>query len=140
MKTLIVGLGKSGQAAYDLLEKEGDFVVGFDDNPEAKKRAKEANVKEFDRLVISPGVPMDHPVIAEAVKLGMPIIGEAELALQRLSQRAIAITGTNGKTTVTLLIAHVLKAAGFSAPALGNVGEPLTAYVDTSKPDDIAVV
>ena len=77
MKTLIVGLGKSGQAAYDLLEKEGDFVVGFDDNPEAKKRAKEANVKEFDRLVISPGVPMDHPVIAEAVKLGMPIIGEA---------------------------------------------------------------
>jgi UDP-N-acetylmuramoylalanine--D-glutamate ligase len=140
MKTLIVGLGKSGQAVYNLLEKEGDFVVGYDDNPDAINRTKDANVKEFDRLVISPGVPMEHPVIAEAVKLGVPIIGEAELALQRLNQRAIAITGTNGKTTVTLLIAHVLKAAGFSAPALGNVGEPLTAYVPLAKPDDIAVV
>ncbi len=147
-KTLIVGLGKSGAAAYDLLEREGDEVVGVDDNPAAVQKIIDAgkkatlipHVKEFDRLILSPGVPLTHPVVAEAMELGIPLIGEVELALQRLHLPAVGITGTNGKTTVTLLIAHVLRLAGHSAHALGNVGEPLTSYVSYAKKDDIAVV
>ncbi|MBP7075299.1 MAG: UDP-N-acetylmuramoyl-L-alanine--D-glutamate ligase [Rhabdochlamydiaceae bacterium] len=148
IKSLIIGLGKSGLAAYDLLEKEGDDVYGFDDNPttlqkheaSGKKIAAAPNVKEFDRLILSPGVSPTHHVIVQAVKSGVPLIGEAELALERLRQPAIAITGTNGKTTVTLLIAHVLECAGFSAQALGNVGQPLSAYVGSAKEGEIAVI
>lgn len=147
-KTVVIGLGKSGIAAYDLLVKEGDEVVGVDDNPKTiqklveagKKAALTVDVREFDRLILSPGVPPSHPLIVEAMKYGIPITGEAQLALERLHQPAIAITGTNGKTTVTLLIAHVLKSAGLAAVAVGNVGEPLTAYVRRAKPGEIAVV
>jgi UDP-N-acetylmuramoylalanine--D-glutamate ligase len=147
-KILVVGLGKSGAAACELLEKEGNDVVGVDDNPEivkqwvhAGKRATIApDVTQFDRLVLSPGVPLTNRVIVAAANLGIPLIGEAELALQRLAIPAIGITGTNGKTTVTLLITHVLKAAGLAAHALGNVGEPLSSYVTQAKKDDIAVV
>lgn len=136
VRTLIVGLGKSGKAAKNLLEKEGDEVTGFDDLTDSTV----PNVKSFDRLILSPGVSPSHRVVSEAVLCGIPIIGEAQLALERMNQRAIAITGTNGKTTVTLLIAHILKEAGFSAHALGNVGAPLSDYVLVAKPDDIAVV
>ena len=136
MRTLVVGLGKSGIAAKNLLEREGDEVVGYDDLIDSTV----PGVQTFDRLILSPGVPPSHRVVSDAAKCGIPIIGEAQLALERMKQRAIAITGTNGKTTVTLLIAHVLKEAGFSAHALGNVGAPLSDYVLNAKPDDIAVV
>ncbi len=148
VKSLIVGLGKSGLAAYDLLEKEGDDVYGFDDNPTllqklvalGKKIALVPNIKEFDRLILSPGVSPTHSLIKEGMKLGVPLIGEAQLALERLDQPSIAITGTNGKTTVTLLITHVLECAGLSARALGNVGLPISAYVGSAMEGEIAVI
>lgn len=148
IKTLIVGLGKSGAAAYDLLKREGEDVVGVDDNPAAVQRfissGREAvltpQLERFDRLVLSPGVPLTHPIVERAAKLGIPLIGEIELALERLRQPAVAITGTNGKTTATLLITHVLKVAGHSPQALGNIGEPLTAYVGKAREEDVAVV
>ncbi len=147
-RSLVIGLGKSGVAAYDLLVREGDEVVGVDDNPKTvqklleagKKAAVTVNVQEFDRLILSPGVSPSHPLIMQALEYGIPIIGEAQLALERLNQPAIGITGTNGKTTVTLLIAHVLKSAGLAAEALGNVGEPLTAYVSRAKKGEVAVI
>ena len=144
----MIGLGKSGSAAYDLLVREGDEVVGVDDNPKTIQRflvvgffgVFSVDLKEFDRLILSPGVSPSHPLIIEAMKKGMPIVGEAQLALERLDLPLIAITGTNGKTTVTLLIAHVLKSAGREAVAVGNVGEPLTAYVGRARKGEIAVV
>jgi UDP-N-acetylmuramoylalanine--D-glutamate ligase len=136
MKTLVIGLGKSGRAAYDLLLQEGDLVVGTDDNADLlKKLASEGievnpypNVEEFDRIIASPGVPPTHSLYIKAVEIGKEIIGEAEFALSRLKQPCIAITGTNGKTTVTLLAEHILKESGLQARALGNVGTPLTSY------------
>ncbi len=153
MRTLIVGLGKSGLAAYELLVDEGDEVVGVDDNPltvkkcldEGKKAAFDVKMADFDRVILSPGVPAAHRWVKEAGERGLPILGEAELALKRLShlalsRAAIGITGTNGKTTVTLLVAHILQAAGLSAPALGNVGVPLCSYVKKAQPGDIFVI
>jgi len=136
MKTLVIGLGKSGRAAYAFLLKEGESVVGTDDQAELLKKLENEGlnvqahpqVEEFDRLVLSPGVPPTHPLYMKAVEVGKEITCEAELALSRLQQPCIAITGTNGKTTVTLLVEHILKRSGLKACALGNVGTPLTAY------------
>jgi UDP-N-acetylmuramoylalanine--D-glutamate ligase len=144
MKTLIVGLGKSGLAAYELLEREGGEVVGVDDNPNVMaKSGKRVNanprLEEFDQVVISPGVSPTHRLYKEALRFGKKIIGEAELAFSRLHQPAIAITGTNGKTTVTLLIEHVLKACGKLACALGNVGTPISSYLKELQPHEIVV-
>lgn len=148
MKTLIVGLGKSGKAVYQLLAQEGEDVVGFDDNPallkafckEGKKGDSHPHLQQFDRVVVSPGVAQNHPLVLEAHQKGLDIVSEVELAFQRVDLPCIGVTGTNGKTTVTLLIEHVLKIAGRSAVALGNVGIPLASYVKKAKPGDLLVV
>jgi UDP-N-acetylmuramoylalanine--D-glutamate ligase len=146
MKTLVIGLGKSGRAAYDLLVKEGVQVVGTDDKADLLKKLESQGidvalhpcVEEFELIVVSPGIPPTHPVYLKALELGKEIIGEAELALSRLHQPCIAITGTNGKTTVTLLVEHILTTSGLKARALGNVGTPLTSY--QGDPQEIMVV
>lgn len=150
-RTLIIGMGKSGIAAYDFLQEEGDFVVGIDDSlaiverlVEAGKRVMiTADVKAFDRLIVSPGVSPSHPLIKQAEAHKILILGEMELALTALlglHQPMIAVTGTNGKTTVTLLIEHVLQTAGFSACALGNIGIPLISYVKKVQKNEILVI
>jgi UDP-N-acetylmuramoylalanine--D-glutamate ligase len=144
MKTLVIGLGKSGRAAYDLLLKEGGIVVGTDDNLDLLNQLEDVNIQahprieEFDLIVLSPGVSPTHPLYAKAIELGKEVTSEAELALSRLHQPCIAITGTNGKTTVTLLTEHILMFSGLKACALGNVGMPLTSY--QGEPQEIMVV
>ena len=91
-------------------------------------------------MVVSPGISPSHPLYAEALQKGVEIVGEVELALRRIDQPCVGITGTNGKTTVTLLIEHVLKAAGKKAQAVGNVGFPLTAYMRQADQDEILVL
>src|SRR6185369_2178877 len=146
MRTLVIGLGKSGLSAYDLLFREGDIVVGTDDKAELLAKLESEGlrvhshpkVEDFDRIVISPGIPPTHPLYMKAVQLGKEMVGEAELALSRLKQPCIGITGTNGKTTVTLLTEHILNRSGLKARALGNVGTPLTSY--QGKAQEIMVV
>jgi UDP-N-acetylmuramoylalanine--D-glutamate ligase len=136
MKILVIGLGKSGRAAYELLLQEGYRVIGTDDNADLLTKLvsqgihvdPHPRIEEFDQVVLSPGVPPTHPLYIKARELKKEIIGEAELALSRLQQPCIGITGTNGKTTVTLLTEHILTASGLKARALGNVGTPLTSY------------
>ena len=99
----------------------------------------EIELTYIDLLVPSPGVPQNHPLYEAALKSGIEIIGEAELAFRYMQQKAVAITGTNGKTTVTLLVEHILNASGHKAKALGNVGQPLTAYFLNPDPDEIVV-
>lgn len=150
-KTLVIGMGKSGVAVYDFLQAAGDLVVGLDDNHATVQRLLDTGVRAstsvdiqmFDRVVLSPGVSPQHRLVQEAEKLGLPMIGEMQLAfeaLQPLGQSSVAITGTNGKTTVTLLITHILQKAGLPAYALGNVGVPLTSYVRTAKPEEMLIV
>lgn len=140
--TLVLGLGVSGLAAAEFLIREGHLVLGIDHNRtllqsnEQVRRLQSLGLfvqhdsdpviwEEVNALIVSPGVSPKHPLYREAQEHGTKILGEAELALPHFRKPLLAVTGTNGKTTVTLLVEHVLNAAGIKAKALGNVGIPL---------------
>lgn len=135
----VIGLGKSGIAAARLLKREGWQVTASDrswsDNlcQQQQQLQSEGIVVRlnyaFDLtekpqlIVVSPGVPWDGPVLVAARDLGIETIGEMELAWRHLQACPwVAITGTNGKTTTTSLIAAIFQAAGKQAPACGNIG------------------
>jgi UDP-N-acetylmuramoylalanine--D-glutamate ligase len=148
----VIGLGKSGVAATQLLAREGMRVYASDasDHPyggetvAALKRLPgvEVEVGRHDLtkirqavgVVVSPGVPPDAPPIAAARHAGVEIVSELDFGFRGLAAvgagtRCIAITGTNGKTTTTALIAHLLSAAGLRATTAGNIGRPMTDLV-----------
>ena len=81
-----------------------------------------------DMVIPGPGVPLDLPVIQSAREQGLPILGELALAAGQYQVPVIAVTGSNGKTTVTSLIGHLLKAAGKKPFVGGNIGTPLLDY------------
>jgi len=140
-KAHIIGLGKSGVAAARLLKKEGwEVELGDSKTSDSLCQQQEELLKEGitvklgysldlntsekpQLIVVSPGVPWDIPVLVEARKQGIDTIGEMELAWRYLQSIPwVGITGTNGKTTTTALIAAIFQAAGFHAPACGNIG------------------
>ncbi|RCJ36724.1 UDP-N-acetylmuramoylalanine--D-glutamate ligase [Nostoc punctiforme NIES-2108] len=140
-KAHVVGLGKSGVAAARLLKREGWEVELSDGNTsktlleqQQELAAEQITVKLGQSLelnganlpqliVVSPGVPWDIPVLVEARQLGIETIGEMELAWRNLQSLPwVGITGTNGKTTTTALIAAIFQAAELNAPACGNIG------------------
>ncbi|OUL33620.1 UDP-N-acetylmuramoyl-L-alanine--D-glutamate ligase [Nostoc sp. 106C] len=140
-RAAVIGLGKSGIAAARLLQREGWEVELSDSNTsetllkQQQELATEnitvklGNTLEFNDadlpqlIVVSPGVPWDIPVLVKARELGIETIGEMELAWQYLQSLPwVGITGTNGKTTTTALIAAIFQAAGLDAPACGNIG------------------
>jgi UDP-N-acetylmuramoylalanine--D-glutamate ligase len=136
----VIGLGKSGNAAARLLKQQGWQVTvsdrGNNDSLQTQAQplmaegitvALEDNfdpaASQPDLVVVSPGVPWDVPSLEQARRLGVVTIGEMELAWRNLRDRPwVAITGTNGKTTTTALTAAIFQAAGFQAPAFGNIG------------------
>lgn len=158
-RALIIGLGLSGRSAAAFLMRRGYSVTATDKNLEQAQshaEAKELEKKgllildaktilaafQFDLVIVSPGVPPTDMLYAQALKDKVEIIGEAELALRQMKKKAVAITGTNGKTTVTLLVEHVLNESGLKAKALGNVGDPLTGYFldpEEARSDEIIV-
>lgn len=107
-------------------------MVGVDQNPQfidgitCFHDKESIDIKQFDLVVISPGVPPSHHLVIEAGQQGVEVIGEAELAFRSMHNPVLGITGTNGKTTVTLLCTHVLNHCDKVAYAMGNVGVPLT--------------
>jgi UDP-N-acetylmuramoylalanine--D-glutamate ligase len=140
-RATVIGLGKSGVAAARLLKREGWEVELSDSNTsetllqQQQELAPEqitvklgqslelngANLPQL--IVVSPGVPWDIPVLIKARQLGIETIGEMELAWRNLQSLPwVGITGTNGKTTTTALIAAIFQAAGLNAPACGNIG------------------
>ncbi|WP_336056793.1 UDP-N-acetylmuramoyl-L-alanine--D-glutamate ligase [Nitratireductor sp. CH_MIT9313-5] len=137
----LFGLGGSGIATALALVSGGARVVAWDDNPESVGKAKAEGIetrdlREFDwqtanALVLAPGVPLTHPRPHWSVDLAraanVPVIGDIELFSLERAQHApdaplVAITGTNGKSTTTALIAHVLKASGRDSQMGGNIG------------------
>jgi len=160
---LVLGLARSGCAAGALLRRHGAAVIGYDDAPESELRAgwvaRDLAVlagKAFDEVraggawgdldtrrlagvVLSPGFPPDHPRLA-GLRERAEVRGELEWAARFCGARLIGITGTNGKTTTTELTAHLARAAGWRAEALGNVGRPLSLVADTLGADDVAVL
>ena len=135
MRTLVVGAGVSGTAAAELATGLGDDVLVFDRRAEAVAplalRVPTASgdwsadlLDRIDRVVASPGVPEHAPEIRDALVAGIPVISEVELAASVCTAPIVAVTGTNGKTTVTSLIADMLIAGGRRAVATGNIGTP----------------
>ncbi len=144
-RALVIGLGLSGKAACQLLRKMGYEVFAVDrDSKQVQDvhilEENAVNVADFACIVPSPGVSPFHPLYAKGLELGIPILGEAQLALSQLSQKIIGISGTNGKTTVTSLVTHILVSAGYKARSLGNIGDPLALYALKSDPSEILVV
>ena len=134
----ILGMGRSGQAVLDACIEDGILVNLFDDKGAAPQT--EAYFRDFndwdmdglDAMVISPGIPhhypAPHPAAKRCIDAGVPIISEVEFALRRgCAGRWISITGTNGKSTTTALIAHILGQAGINCSVGGNIGAAVTA-------------
>ena len=140
----VVGLGKSGVAATRLLAREGAKVYASDaaTSPPGSAavellralpgvevelgRHDLAKIGAAKGVVVSPGVPPDAAPLTVARSSGVLVLSELDLGWRALpGMRCIAVTGTNGKTTTTALVAHLLRAAGLNAEAAGNIGLPL---------------
>ena len=156
-KVLVVGLGKSGLAAALFLRRKGAQVT-VSDVRSAESLAREIpalleegimveagghgllTFRRQDLIVVSPGVPLDTPELAQVRKFGLPVIGELELAARFLKGKILAITGSNGKTTTTALLGAILKEAGIPALVGGNIGVPVVSLIDESTDDTWSVL
>ena len=151
-RVLVVGLGESGRAAARFLVSRGAVVAATDCLPEHKlastaRELRDLGVRldlgghaeplflEQDLIIPSPGVPWDLPALSRARELGVRVAGELEVAASFLRGPVIGVTGTNGKTTTTALIGHMMLAAGWKAQTGGNIGTPVLAMVDSSADD-----
>ena len=138
-KVLVIGFGISGRAAAQLLRKSGKEILIVDRDPKHGFPDR-ADLDEVEQVILSPGIPMSHPLAAEAIRRGIEVIGEAEFAFRHLSNRSIGVTGTNGKTTTVSMIQHLLERAGKKAVAVGNIGRSLSSYALEANPEEILVV
>ena len=134
----VVGLGKNGLPAAHALRAMGADIVAWDDNAASRSAAAELDVRDpadgpfdFDALVLSPGIPhrlpKPHPAAQRAIEAGVPILSDTELLFQAVRAagsraRFAGITGTNGKSTTTALLAHILESAGLTVAAGANLG------------------
>ncbi|MFP6902934.1 MAG: UDP-N-acetylmuramoyl-L-alanine--D-glutamate ligase [Verrucomicrobiia bacterium] len=144
----VIGLGRSGVAAAELLLQHSAAVTAVDtaDSPALQKTATDLTAQgaicqlgvseipdAFDLAIISPGVRLDLPLVASFCSRDVPVWGELELGWQFTECPTIAITGTNGKTTTTELVASLLGQAQRRTVAAGNIGTPLSAVVAQSR-------
>lgn len=160
-QALIIGFGLSGRSATSLLLNLGWKVIATDRNAATLKSDPSAasliqkgcvlieeaaldplleSLSGIDLAILSPGVSPTNPLVQRILAAGIEVIGEVELAFRHLLNPTIGVTGTNGKTTVTLLVTHVLQCAGKRARALGNVGVPLAMEMGTLLPGEVVVL
>lgn len=155
----VVGLGKSGVAAARLLHRLGIRVYASDLSEkhgqaaaDLERELSQAGAVEVGRhdleritsavaVVVSPGVPPNVPVLIAARDAGVEVISEAQLGLDALAGVPyVSVTGTNGKSTVTAMVAHLMQQAGRNAPAAGNIGTAISAVaLESARPDWLAV-
>jgi len=155
-QVLVIGLGRSGVAAASLLRRVGASVTVVDraddralQNEAAKLRSIRVNVllgtdclpcQPFDLAIVSPGVPMTSSLGRQIEERGIPVIGEIELAYQHSLCLHVAITGTNGKTTTTELVARLMQHAHRKTIAAGNIGLPFCEIVPRTKDLDFVTL
>jgi len=136
----VLGLARSGAAVVRALLAGGAQVTAWDSDAEKRVGLDDAHVADldaldlsgFDALVVSPGVPLNtHPLAARARAAGVPVIGDIELFAQARADlpahKVVGITGTNGKSTTTALVHHILDTAGVPVRMGGNIGLPILA-------------
>ncbi|PWA13408.1 UDP-N-acetylmuramoyl-L-alanine--D-glutamate ligase [Pueribacillus theae] len=155
-KILIIGLAKSGYAAARILDRLGADIVVNDIVPlEENAQAKELKrmgievicgshplsllEKDFELIVKNPGIRYDNPLIAEAIERNIPVITEVELAWKISEAELIGITGSNGKTTTTMLITEMLNGGEKKPLAAGNIGTVVSEVAETAEADSIIV-
>lgn len=139
MKVMVFGLGLSGISASRLSMSLGHATTGVDRFPEAALKIEGSgfsfltedaavdSVREFELMILSPGIPVDHPLVRTARSQGVPVIGEIEWGYMNCKGRIVGITGSNGKSTTTALAHSLIKAGGMDARLGGNIG---TAFCD----------
>lgn len=153
---VVVGLGKTGLSIARYLRRRGHAFAVFDtrSNPPhlAAFHAEFPNVDVFfsdfptalyaqlTAMIMSPGVSLHEPFVQTAQKMGIPIWGDIECFSHAVNAPVIAITGTNGKSTVTRLVGEMAKAAGFTVAVAGNIGEPVLDALDDGTPYDLWVL
>ncbi|MXO74585.1 UDP-N-acetylmuramoyl-L-alanine--D-glutamate ligase [Altererythrobacter aerius] len=138
----VLGLARSGLAAVESLVASGARVTAWDRQDHARAKVDTANVlladpleidlTGYDGVVVSPGVPLNtHPIAARAAQFGVPVIGDIELFAQARAalppHKVVGITGTNGKSTTTALVHHILQTAQVPSTMGGNIGLPILA-------------
>ncbi|MEE4166115.1 MAG: UDP-N-acetylmuramoyl-L-alanine--D-glutamate ligase [Desulfocapsaceae bacterium] len=158
MKVALVGFGRAGQAVLRYLNRRGAELFVSDRRPYEELGQGEQELLEkcnasyeggahssrflsaAEMVIVSPGIGFDHPVLEEISAQGIPVLGELALAAGKFESPVIAITGTNGKTTVTELAAALLGAAGRKVFVGGNIGIPLFDYFRHPEAYDIVVL
>lgn len=156
-RAVVLGVGISGTGAAAWLLIQGYEVLALDKRAHALKELsqikalidqglkllsddEEIDFSSLSFLILSPGIPQEHPVVQKALAESIEVIGEVEFAIRQLKNRCIGITGSNGKTTTTLLTTHILQEARLPAKALGNVGRSLSSYLPEIKNEDILIL
>ncbi len=137
----VLGLARSGRATVDALLASGARMTAWDDNETARLAVSayamiedfvEADLSQFDSIVVTPGLPLNrHPIAARAKAAGVEIIGDIELFARARADlpphKVVGITGTNGKSTTTALVHHILQTVGVPSLMGGNIGLPIMA-------------
>ena len=154
-KFIVLGVSKSGEAITEFLLKEGGQVFVYDDN-EGEKVEKIIGrlctqgavaipkgelmevAQNADVLVLSPGVPIDHPLAVAFKRAKKAVVGETEIAARVFKGLSLAVTGTNGKTTTVSMVEKILRVGGMNAVACGNIGSPMINVMQESS-DTVAV-
>ncbi len=149
--TIIVGLGRTGLSCARFLASRGEAFVVADsreappgrdelqhEQPDAELRLGVFDPRFFaeaGRLIVSPGVSLDEPAIAAARKAGVPVLGDIELFARAVRAPVVVITGSNGKSTVTSLLAEMGREAGRDIGVGGNIGTPALELIGAHEPD-----
>jgi len=146
----VLGLGRSGRAAAELIVSLNSEAIGLDEVPFAECDACSRIVigtehildmlGSLDGLVISPGVDPTSAIPAFAVEIGLPVIGEIELAYRNTNAPVLAVTGSNGKTTTAEWLGHVLQRSRLNAVVAGNTGYPFSSAVIDRADADLFVL
>ena len=153
---LVVGLARTGVACARFLARQGARVTVTDMKSAGQVAAQVAELSELpitwelggheessflesDLVVVSPGVPMDHPLLLTAQSAGREIVSEVELASRFISCPLVAITGTNGKTTTTTLTGEIFTGCGYRPYVGGNIGNPLVEHAESGERADVVV-
>ena len=156
-KVLVLGLAKSGESAARLLDKLGAIVTvndgkPFEENPAAQSLLEEGIKvvtgghplelldEDFELMVKNPGIPYDNAMVVRALEKKIPVITEVELAYLISEAPIIGITGSNGKTTTTTMIAQALTAGGQNGLLSGNIGYPASQVAQTASSKDTLVM
>jgi len=156
-KALVIGLGhRTGLAVSNFLAGKGVAVAVSDSknigelagvlpmlDPSVRVVAGEQKPEilgeGFDAVIVSPGVPVTIPLVAEAYRRNIPVLAEVELASQYLKGMIIGVTGTDGKSTTTACAGHIFKEMGFDTAVGGNIGIPLITFAEKTDPDTVIV-